>query len=253
LTAHRLPIKCRNPEWLRKQYWGNQLSYNQLAKLCNCSASGIQYQMEKLGIPRRKQRDANARHVSLTTELQELLDGLLLGDGNLSSSRGISACFRLSDSSERYVSWIFRKLGRLGLETNERVSFNESSGAFHCRTRCYRELQGLYEKWYPGGKKKIPEDLQLKPNTVKYWYIGDGTYSKNSQVIRIAVIDKLLREGLPFLRSQLLNNGIGCTIEKYGLYIRRRSHQTFFNFILREEPEIPPGYDYKFPEEMKHG
>lgn len=244
MTAYRLPTECRNPGWLRRQYWENQLSYTELAELCDCSAGGIQYQMKKLGIPRRKQRDANANHVALTNQLQQFLEGQLLGDGNLFSVHSTSASFQLSDSSKRYVLWVSKKLAGFGLKTD--VAFNRANGAFHCRTKHYREFQNLYDLWYPNGKKRVPSSLVLTPNVTKFWYIGDGTYSGTPPIIRIAVINERLRESLPFLQSQLLNRKIGCTIQKYGLYVLKKFHQAFFDFILSEESEIPPDYEYKF-------
>lgn len=44
-------------------------------------------------------------------------------------------------------------------------------------TRCDLSLTPIYRRWYPNGKKHVPEDLVLTPLTVAHWFCGDGTSS----------------------------------------------------------------------------
>jgi len=70
--------------WLENQYRSLEKSTPKIARECNCSQVTIRNWVHKLEILMRSnseaQRLAQSNHVSLTSELLEFLNGLLLGD-----------------------------------------------------------------------------------------------------------------------------------------------------------------------------
>jgi len=123
--------------------------------------------------------------------------------------------------------------------------------AYRLCTKSYQELKDLRERWYPNGVKKVPDDIKLTPSTLFNWFVGDGSYIPGSQgSLKLSVTCKNMREGLPTLKEKLKKLGIGCTINSTGIRIRNSHQDNFFDYILSDGVEIPPCYEYKFPEEV---
>lgn len=243
----------KNSNWLRNQYWGENRSIRVVAKECGCpSHRTIRYWMMKFSIPRRdaiESRTLIANHVSITKELTAFLNGLLLGDGHLALVQRTkkSACYQHTDKHREYLEWLVGKLDSFGLAQSGKIRSYESTMGrvvYQVRTRHYRELKPLRDFWYPSGKKRVPKTLVLDPITLKNWYIGDGCLFK--KILKIACNMFTMREKNKLI-GLMLNLGIKATINGPSLYIRRSSHDTFFEYILSSEPEVPSCYAYKFP------
>lgn len=122
-----------------------------------------------------------------TSEELEVINGCLLGDGSLYQRKYTSSlsyrckhksiCKSLSSSLPRLYRTEPRRCSYVDKRTNkEYVSYQiDSISNFH-----FHELR---QKWYPNGKKIIPRDLVLTPETCYWWYLGDGSSGNNSLVI----------------------------------------------------------------------
>jgi len=238
----------RNENWLEEKYVDEGLFGTEIAEMCGVHCTTIYNWLRKFDIP-VQQRGKRPNHVELTDELCEFLDGLLLGDGNI-HPRHAGAAYQHRDSNIEYLEWLSGKLEEFGLERSGKIYEYEQRGLpdGHYKTKDYIELNEFYRRWYDdGGKKTIPEDLDLTPTVLMNWYVGDGSLKETAY---LSVIKKQLREGLSLLTEKLEEVGIESTINSLGIRVRNKSLDHFFEYILSDGVEIPPCYEYKFPRDV---
>jgi len=120
-----------------------------------------------------------------------------------------------------------------------------------------QKVQPLWKKWYIKApkyfkgklyQKHIPDDFELTPINLKYWYLGDGSITKQrkinySQVIRLSSYDlpksKLQSIIIPQLMEKIKIEKIHLREDRrkvcgdYGYYIEipARYAQQFLNYI----------------------
>jgi len=174
------------------RYEGGE-SLSQIAKRAGIAQSTVRTKLLGGGVSMRSVGEgvhlANGTSaVQLTTEMLEILDGLLLSDASLSHSTFTS---RLSlgqmESHREWVDQVSCKLGNLGLENSVRIRNDQAgdviikgklchrSPVVILRTKHYELLKAQRDRWYPEGKKRVPSDIILTPEVILHWYMGDGT------------------------------------------------------------------------------
>jgi len=244
MNYHKLP----DIEQLKRHYFDEYKSLSEIALIYGSSKTAVSLRFKRNNIPIRTKKEAwtiIANHIELTDKLLEELDGLLLGDGCLCPSNSISAWYSHGDKHPTYIKWLKAHLKTLSLECTIATPTKLYS-------KSYRELYDLRLKWYPNGKKKIPDDLVLTPTTLRNWYIGDGNYrpgkngTKKCERVSIAVI-KL--DPMP-LYDQFLELGFPFNKHKDGIYIPAKYRKKYFQYMMTGNPDIPNCYMYKFPMEV---
>lgn len=134
-----------------------------------------------------------------------LLDGLLLGDGNLRcNGRMKNAIYNHRSTMQSYSGFntlpylklIRNKLEKLGIKFTgvgnnklvcRGISINNTTlletgktyGGYRMQSRSSEMLTPVFNRWYKNQIKQIPEDLKLTPEGVMHWYIGDGSLDLN--------------------------------------------------------------------------
>jgi len=227
---------------LEKLYIEEGLSMNQIKKVLG--KSSIQYLLNKYNISRRdriialKERLLNKTKIS--SELIEIIEGNLLGDGCLVPTKN-QAFYQHGSSQVEYLIYLCKKFEEEGLMTpkgypkryqhknNKAVYYNMYSKSNIC-------LRKLYDKWYPHGFKIVPKDLELTSTKVLYWFIGDGStngregISLHSQGFtkeeNIILQDKLLE--YVGIRSSLHSKVSGSG---YTIYIPKKYKNIFYDYI----------------------
>lgn len=128
-----------------------------------------------------------APHV-LTSEQEEIIVGLLLGDGCLHTGGKFGKNSRLTvirkTEDKDYLHWQFDKLidfyksgpGDYSTYDKRTNKIYRSSFLNSMVSPCFSKLR---EKWYPAGIKIVPTDVTLTPLTVAIWLCDDGTIRKN--------------------------------------------------------------------------
>lgn len=124
-------------------------------------------------------------------ELKSLFDGLLLSDASYTARSSISACLRI-EIHERNLDWlvdISNTMRNHGVESViEKVPSRsreylgriiKSGPHVSLRTPMYRNLREEYDRWYPNGKKAVPDNVVINSMSVANWYMGDGSLVKN--------------------------------------------------------------------------
>lgn len=239
--------------WLREKYCEDELKLEEVAELGGVESEvTIIRKMDEFGIERRESQPGN--RVNLTTGLEVFLEGLLLGDGHLSLRKGgLSAQYEHSDKRREYLEWLSAELSERGVEQSGSIRAL-NNGCFAYKSLAYRDFASLHERWYGSGSRAIPDGFEVGPTHLKHWYIGDGTYSEGqySPNVTIALDFQAAPDAavpVDSIRESLAAVGIDTTRRAKVIYIRVDSVERFFSYILSEDPQIPPGYAYKFPEQ----
>jgi hypothetical protein len=103
----------------------------------------------------------------------------------------------------------------------------------------------MMREWYSSGEKRFPDDLELDPIAVKYWYAGDGRLATHNvnPFSRIATRNEADR-------SEWLIELLPVDATFSSNYINIPTDQTpeFLNWL----GEAVPGYEYKWDETLNY-
>lgn len=193
--------------------------------------------------------------IIFTEEQKQVLNGALLGDGNLSIHKnGKNACFSYCSKSLQHVEyvanffcdyWSGEKITTTSYYDQRTEKIYTQSKV---RTYTNESFTEIYEKWYKDKIKIIPEDLILTPLTCLIWYIGDGgiCHSKRGENIKISTHcfskeqqEKIL---LPQL-EQFCPSLMHVKDDQYCIYIPHKNEEEFLKYIGKCPFE---DYNYKW-------
>ena len=198
------------------------------------------------------------RGLRLTETHQEILVGLLLGDGCLETQNG-GRTYRLkveqSARHEAYVRHIHELFSEWVLTPPRRRLSRASNGtitinwAFQTVSHEAFEPYGL--QFYGGGRKKVPELITdwLTPRGFAYWFMDDGSVKSaeskgvvlNTQAFTPADVERLIE----VLRSRFgLQAKIRAQSDGPQIYISGRSYERVTELI---EPFVLEEMRYKIP------
>lgn len=134
----------------------------------------------------KKNGNETSTDTRLTKYHREVIDGLLLGDGGLRVHKnGRNAVLGVTSVTSSFLKnvsdslpFTFRTENRPATTRDIKGTNCETQQAWRIETLTDLSLTPIYERWYPGGGKKIvPTDIVLTPTVVKYWFYGDGSTS----------------------------------------------------------------------------
>jgi len=179
------------------------------------------------------------------------LDGLLLGDGYVNPNHNTKVG-RVSMGLQHleFLDYCMSFVKEYEPEEPKIYYGKKDNGIWTSKTHFHPDLYEQYLRWYPGGKKDIPEDIELTPTTVLLWYLGDGSLSAvnsaNSRSLYFAtnsfprksieniLVPKLEAIGVETLRITPDNR----------LFIATRSIPVLLDYMGGKSPVAC--YDYKF-------
>lgn len=196
----------------------------------------------------------------LTTIQQEILNGLMLGDGHFELAKaGKNASLRItrtrSDSSyiDHHVDVFFnlgakRSDGEIKDSRTGKVYFNS-----RLHTRVHASLTELHEKWYINNCKIVPLDLIITPLTLATWFADDGSIiiEKRNYAVKLSthgfsrVEVEFLQQNLKKelnLDFKLYQDNSGLTSHWFLMLTNKKSVRMFVNIV---EPVFPQGMERK--------
>lgn len=197
----------------------------------------------------------------MNSHQKEILDGCMLGDGNLTKT-GINPIYQhgCGDifSSKEFLVWLFKELGFYSIsrfyDYETKIKGYKKYKIHQASTRIIPSLLDEYHRWYPDSTKKhiIPKDLKLTKTSMLHWYLGDGHYARHSGENITFSTDCFDKESVDFIAKQLmsiLNDYKGVVVSdyktgKYRIQLQRATAYRFMKFIYPDE--IPPSMNYKF-------
>lgn len=180
--------------------------------------------------------------INLSSKALEIIEGELLGDGSLTSSR-VNSSFEHSTANIDYGKYLYKLLQKeivpLG-KPEILVGRNGGNPQFRTRTICNKTFTELRGKWYPFGKKIIPEDIKLTSTECLHWFLGDGSGGSGLVLHTNCFSNK----DIEILRNRLYNIGIKTSIHSRNrIYIFKNYADIFLKYI----GECPvKGYNHKW-------
>ncbi len=128
-------------------------------------------------------RDTNFFFPNLPSELKEIIDGCIAGDGSISRSDhrtsrfSIALGFKQKEHLEELKSEL-EKFGYSGAIFRIKPRNDKNPGyGLHWTLKVFNSER---ERWYYEGRKRLPLDLKNSKNFWRWFYAGDGTLGKSS-------------------------------------------------------------------------
>lgn len=180
------------------------------------------------------------KHCYLSEIEKEILDGLMISDGCMSSKTSISARFTCGFKYESLLHEIKRVFPNIEFGN---IRQDKKTKCFHLKSRMYAELLEENKRWYIDGKKIIPKDFRLTPTSCFWWFISDGYLNHNNVYLATMCFND---EDLLFIMKELkkLNFKINLTGRKE-ISLSKESSESFIKWILKDNILLKD-YEYKF-------
>lgn len=166
-------------------------SANSISKKYNKNISSIMYLLRKNNIKIRSIGDnviksLNKKKLNLSKEFEEIIVGLLMGDGSLRiSKKGRNPSYHHTDKNLEAIKH-FKQIFENEKITTSEIWVNSQTGCYYFQTECREEFLKYYNIFYNDSSKKILPNILLTPLTLKYWYVGDGSIKKQNGTINNA-------------------------------------------------------------------
>ena len=184
---------------------------------------------------------------SLTQLQRSIIIGTVLGDGYLRIvPRRKNAFLEINHTfyQKKYVDWKYQMLESLCRSGPKIRKGNGNRLAYRFTSRQHKEISEIYERFYRGRKKIVPEWLHLDPVMLAVWYMDDGSRcSKSNVYLNTQQFKPGDQDRCILLLKEL---GIKATLNKDKIYqrvrIRSSSISDFFRLI---SPYIIPSMQYK--------
>jgi len=134
---------------------------------------------------------------------KEILDGLLLGDGCVTSySERLFPTLRVSQIHKGLVEYLKNNLCP-EVKINKKNTTNKPQ---YCFSVTNPSLIPIRERWYKNNQKIVPKNLVFSPLMVLNWFLGDGSTSwtaNKKQVILTLSTESFTEEEVIFLKNKL--------------------------------------------------
>lgn len=181
----------------------------------------------------------------------DYIDGLLLSDACVKNPRTKSRwATRLTQTfSQRFEEWAKQiKNDLMGFGINSKLTpysyIDKRTGKTYygisLQTKMYPEFMVFYKRWYPDGKKEIPNDIRLTSSFLTNWFLGDGSRPHGNLQLSTENFDE---KSINFLRGKLETIGLFFHKTKSGRLALYNKEQTQkFLSLMRE---VPSCFDYK--------
>lgn len=188
--------------------------------------------------------------LKLSTTQEDVLIGMLLGDGHLQLSRsGQLARLQIRNSQKQkdYVAWkyqFFRDWAPKGLVNDK------ANNSVYFDTLYHSELEFWHRKFYVKRKKIVPADVNLlftHPISLAIWLMDDGNGYLRSKALRISSYSFAEEENQRLQGCLKDNFGLESALYEdskgYHLYILARCAKTIVSLI---QAYVHPTIMYKF-------
>jgi uncharacterized Zn-finger protein len=200
---------------------------------------------------------SSCQYPPFTARKQEILTGMMLGDGYMKNTGGRFGC---KMTNKTFIEWLAKQLGWLAHDVRLKQTATESAkdlrergfsgdtDATDCRdkyrfwTVTHPALQQFCDWYDDDGNIHFPTDLSLTPLSLKLWYVSDGGLDCSQKHPRIYFGSANEQERPDAIMSML--KGCGFDVSQSGYNFRLPTAQTedFLDYI----GSPPPGFEYKW-------
>lgn len=192
----------------------------------------------------RMVRSTDNTEGSLTKEQQQILVGVLLGDGAMRKKTHALLEINHSFKQKEYVDWLYEQLKEFVDTPPKMRKTNGNRIAYRFTTKSLPVFTQYYDLFFKNSHKIIPDVFQLSPRSLAVWYMDDGSRCDtdiylNSQQFSQEEQEKLVT----MLQTQFC---IVATLNKDKQYKRIRiKKESVSHFMRIITPYIVPTMKYK--------
>jgi hypothetical protein len=182
----------------------------------------------------------NVKYCNLSDYEKEVLDGIMVSDGCLTSTTAISARISLGFKYNETLEDIKIELPSINFGP---TNISKNGKSFHNKSKMYGDLLIENKRWYVNGKKIIPKDLKITKVSCYWWFIGDG-YNSNNNVYLCT--DSFTNEENLLLINRFNNLGFKCNLTSINrIRFYKKDSIEFLKWITLENG-IHKQYKYKW-------
>ena len=165
-------------------------SQQQVSQTLGISIKTINKYIQKHGLSRSHREARHLRYhahrprIRIAGRLLARLNGLLLSDAHLRLEGNRNARLTFGFKHRRTALSVIRELapipfGRPRPYMVHGGAYSEKSvRVWYFASKNLPELNVHRKRWYPHGKKRVPQNLRLTPDTLYWWYVGDGSLNR---------------------------------------------------------------------------
>lgn len=184
----------------------------------------------------------NLNIMKASTNIHNVLEGCLLGDGHLERmAETHNACFNYGSSSKEHTDYVhsfFKEYCSENYKKPKRVEVydkrtNKTYVRYWFRTKHLPLFTNFHKLFYRDRIKIIPENLNISEASLLFWYIGDGELESHHGYIKLHT-NSFKKEEVKSL-CKLLGSFEARTVHKeknqYIISIPRKNVKKFLSYI----------------------
>lgn len=191
----------------------------------------------------------SSRTVLIASEQHQIIEGILIGDGWIDKENKNRLSISQKFDKKEFVEHIASKLPfacSVDLYEHKKHWRKKASNSVRYRTVAYEQIYDYWERWYQNGRKVVPNDFEITPISLLYWYCGDGSIHRDSKQVRLHT-NSFEQQDLERLQSQFEKLGIYTTIDGRNVTcIRSQCTQRFFELLGSITPFECFAYKWNF-------
>lgn len=195
--------------------------------------------------------------LSLTYIQEQILIGIMIGDGSLSSQKN-SIHISHKKEHEEYINYTMNSLGNIAGNFQKNRISGYGTEMIRSRTISNFNVYDLFKDWVndDNNKKQIPKSIigKLSPISLAFWYMDDGNLLHNEDQedrIGLAVCrynENSVNNLISALKILNIESGKKFYDNYFRITINSDNSDIFFSLII---PYIPKCMQYKLPEKYR--
>lgn len=233
-------LNIENAEYLKKIYKCNNIS--NISKQLGFSFITIKKMLKEINVNLRSEKESRLlgatnrlKFIEISYELEQIINGCLLGDGYIVNKTNRQAYFVQSCIHKDYIIWLKNQFDKCGIVSKIRFvpeHFDKrgikNSNCWVFTTRSYVNFLEIYNKWYNNKIKIVPKNIILSQNLLKNWWIGDGYLNKKSGIGTVA------SHGFTEIENIFLKNLLSLTLKDNVVIRKDNTHNKYYLYLPRK-------------------
>lgn len=257
-----------NKEKLIDLYLNKKFSMDKISKEFNCCYWVINQRLHEYNIPVRNRWEMTVikrnflKHITINNYIQQILDGVMISDGYYEKGGSTKSSRLMMIQSLKQKEWVdfledtFRKNGidsKTYFHTTK--AFGKEYSQYGLATKGYVEFLDERKRWYPKGKKVIPQDIDLTPLMLAHWYMGDGCLhigdkKRKKKYYRLFFCTESFKPNDVLFLKNKLNKEYNYNFITFNycnsLRLENNHQEEIKDFLLKTNPYKISCFDYKW-------
>lgn len=191
-----------------------------------------------------------------TNRQLEIIKGLNMGDGCIREASGY-ACMRVGSTNLPFLEWLDDRFGplsagvRLDRDSETIAANNEGRGRWSdydfkdlylLALRSHPTFTKLRKQWYTDDGIRFPDDLELSPESLRMWYVSDGSINWQGEYPYIAIGCSNENRRPQFIEGVFSDIGFDIGYSSNCIRVPSYQREQFLEYI----GDTIPGFEYKW-------